>query len=123
MVNHQTVGDPGTRMSLQDLTALRDDLHEQRRFREDQLRRLAAAASRDGRPAQRPSPAHTQVDDTLADCARMVLSDVEAALDRIAEGRYGHCHRCERAIERDRLVIVPQARFCARCQQAPEAGR
>ncbi|MEB8342110.1 TraR/DksA family transcriptional regulator [Streptomyces endophyticus] len=122
MVNHQTISDHTARLSLQDLAALRDNLQEQRRFREDQLRRLAAAASRTGRPLQQHSPARTQVDHTLAACARMVLTDVEAALDRIAEGRYGHCHRCRRTIDRDRLMIVPQARYCARCPHVPEAG-
>ncbi|MFZ3573693.1 TraR/DksA family transcriptional regulator [Streptomyces sp. BH097] len=123
MVNHQTVSDHSAQLSLQDLAALRDDLDEQRRFREDQLRRLAeAAASRTGRSLQQHSPAHSQVDQALAACARMVLTDVEAALDRIAEGGYGRCHRCRRTIDRDRLMIVPQARYCARCPHTPETG-
>jgi RNA polymerase-binding transcription factor DksA len=37
------------------------------------------------------------------------------------EGSYGDCHLCRRPIERERLVIVPQARYCARCQQVKEA--
>ncbi|MGD6740461.1 TraR/DksA family transcriptional regulator [Streptomyces sp. BH106] len=122
MVKHHTISDHTTQLSLQDLTALRESLHEQQRFREEQLRRLTAADTRTGQPLQQRSPAHTQVHDTLAACARMVLIDVEAALDRLAEGRFGHCRRCRRAIDRERLMIVPQARYCARCPQTPEAG-
>jgi RNA polymerase-binding transcription factor DksA len=53
----------------------------------------------------------------------MVLADVEAALTRMDQGRYGTCHLCRRPIARERLMIVPQARYCARCQQVREAGR
>ncbi|MFZ3554234.1 TraR/DksA family transcriptional regulator [Streptomyces sp. BH055] len=122
-MNHQTISDHTAQLSLQDLAALRDDLHEQQRFREDQLRRLAEpAASRADQPLQPHSPAHSQVDQALAACARMVLNDVEAALDRIAEGGYGRCHHCCRTIDRDRLMIVPQARYRARCPHTPETG-
>ncbi|MER5438182.1 TraR/DksA C4-type zinc finger protein [Streptomyces sp. NPDC002790] len=123
MVNHQTILDRNTHLSPKDLAALRDNLHEQRRFREDQLRQINAAASRVGRPSLRHSAARAEVQETLAACARMVLADVEAALDRLAEGRYGRCHRCRHTIDRDRLRIVPQARYCTLCQLAPAAGR
>lgn len=53
----------------------------------------------------------------------MVLADVRAALQRLAEDRYGTCHLCRSPIDRGRLAIVPQARYCARCQQVREAGR
>ena len=45
------------------------------------------------------------------------------AIVRIEDGSYGYCHLCRRPIERERLEIVPQARYCARCQQVREAGR
>ncbi|MDX2926513.1 MULTISPECIES: TraR/DksA C4-type zinc finger protein [Streptomyces] len=126
MVNNQIIGDRDTRLpplSPEDLAALRDNLREQRLFREEQLRQIAAYPSRTDESIQRRSAAQTEVRVKLAASARMVLADVEAALDRIAEGRYGNCHLCRRAIDRERLVIVPQARYCARCQQVREAGR
>ncbi|PPS84075.1 TraR/DksA family transcriptional regulator [Streptomyces sp. MH60] len=126
MVNNQIIGDRDTRpspLSPEDLAAIRDDLREQRLFREDQLRQIAAVPARTDAPVQRRSAAQTEVRVKLAASARMVLADVEAALDRIVEGRYGRCHLCRRAIDRDRLMIVPQARYCARCQQVREAGR
>nr|WP_167308535.1 TraR/DksA C4-type zinc finger protein [Streptomyces tendae] len=110
-------------MSTEDLAVLRDNLREQRLFREDQLRQIAAAPARTDEPVRRRTAAQTEVRVKLAASARMVLADVEAALDRIAEGRYGRCQLCRRGIDRDRLMIVPQARYCARCQQVREAGR
>jgi RNA polymerase-binding transcription factor DksA len=53
----------------------------------------------------------------------MVLADVEAALERMDRGDYGSCRLCRGPIAHDRLVIVPQARYCGRCQQVKEAGR
>ncbi|MFE1027328.1 TraR/DksA family transcriptional regulator [Streptomyces sp. NPDC058818] len=126
MVNNQIIGDRDTRLSPlspEDLVALRDSLHEQRLFREEQLRQIANVPSRTDEPVPRPSAAQTEVRVELAASARMVLADVEAALERMAEGRYGRCHLCRRPIDRERLVIVPQARYCARCQQVREADR
>lgn len=53
----------------------------------------------------------------------MVLADVEAALRRMDEGTYGICPLCRRPVDRERLAIVPQARYCARCQHVKEAVR
>jgi RNA polymerase-binding transcription factor DksA len=122
VVNKQIIGDRDTRLSPADLAALEENLHEQRRFREEQLRQIAAVPSRAGEPS-RPGAAQTEVRVKLAASARMVLSDVEAALARLADGRYGRCHLCRRPVDRERLMIVPQARYCARCQQVREAGR
>ncbi|MFH9436360.1 TraR/DksA family transcriptional regulator [Streptomyces rochei] len=122
MVNKQIIDDRDTRLSPADLAVLRENLQEQRLFREEQLRQIAAVPSRAGEPSRR-SAGQTEVRVKLAASAQMVLADVEAALARMAEGRYGACHLCRRPIDRERLMIVPQARYCARCQQVREAGR
>ncbi|MFJ7037228.1 TraR/DksA family transcriptional regulator [Streptomyces rochei] len=122
MVNKQIIDDRDTRLSPADLAVLRENLREQRVFREEQLRQIAAVPSRAGEPSRR-SAGQTEVRVKLAASARMVLADVEAALARMAEGRYGACHLCRRPIDRERLMIVRQARYCARCQQVREAGR
>ncbi|MER6847108.1 MULTISPECIES: TraR/DksA C4-type zinc finger protein [Streptomyces] len=122
MVNQQII-DGDTRLSPEDLAVLRDNLLEQRAFREEQLRQITTVPTRADERRRRRSAAQTEVRGQLAASARMVLADVEAALDRMAEGRYGSCHLCRRPIARERLTIVPQARYCARCQQVREAGR
>ncbi|WP_351228971.1 TraR/DksA C4-type zinc finger protein [Streptomyces sp. NPDC002133] len=124
MVNHQIIGDRNTTLSIEDLAALRDNLHEQRLFRQEQLQQIAAAAApRTYALLDRQAASQFEVRVKLAASARMVLADVVAALERMDQGRYGACHLCRRPIARERLMIVPQARYCARCQQVREAGR
>ncbi|MCX2971425.1 MULTISPECIES: TraR/DksA family transcriptional regulator [Streptomyces] len=116
------VSNPGVRPA--DLAALRVSLHEQRVFRQEQLRQIKAAAqSRADRAPGQLAASQTEVHTALAACARMVLADVEEALERMDQGRYGRCRLCTRPISLDRLEIVPQARYCTRCQMVKEAGR
>ncbi|MEU0175130.1 TraR/DksA C4-type zinc finger protein [Streptomyces massasporeus] len=122
MVNHQTIDESTTHLSAGDLAALRENLHEQRLFRQEQLRLLAGpVTSRAEDRIRQRAAAQIEVRVKLAASARMVLTDVEAALARMNEGSYGTCHLCRRPVERERLMIVPQARYCARCQQVKEA--
>ncbi len=46
---------------------------------------------------------------------RQALAEIEAALDRIAAGRYGWCEQCGRSIAAAFLAAQPQARYCAAC--------
>lgn len=134
MVNHQIIDARDTHptpedpkpdgLTPEDLAALRENLHEQRLFRQEQLREITAAApARAQALLQRQAASQVEVSVKLAASARMVLADVEAALARMDDGSYGRCHLCGRPIARERLEIVPQARYCARCQQVREAGR
>ncbi|WP_320773794.1 TraR/DksA C4-type zinc finger protein [Streptomyces sp. CRN 30] len=123
-MTQRMIGDRGAVLSPEDLAALRENLHEQRLFRQEQLGEIgAASAARTEDVRDRRTAGQLEVSVKLAASARMVLADVEAALDRMDHGRYGSCHLCVRPIDRDRLMIVPQARYCARCQQVKEAGR
>ncbi|GAA2332961.1 hypothetical protein GCM10010431_64990 [Streptomyces kunmingensis] len=123
-MNHQIIDDRTTTLSAEDFAALRENLNEQRLFRQDQLQQLStAAATRADALRARQAPSQTEVRVQLAASARMVLADVEAALARMDRGRYGACHLCRGPIDRERLMIVPQARHCARCQQVREADR
>ncbi|MFE1857289.1 TraR/DksA family transcriptional regulator [Streptomyces anandii] len=122
MVNQQIIDDPDTRLTPEDLAALRENLHEQRLFRQEQLQQIAAPSRLDDL-VLRQAASQVEVRVKLAASARMVLADVEAALGRMDDGTYGTCHLCRRRIARERLEIVPQARYCARCQQVREAGQ
>lgn len=44
-----------------------------------------------------------------------LLYEVERALTRIDEGRYGICRRCGGEIDNARLKAIPYARYCLRC--------
>jgi DnaK suppressor protein len=50
-----------------------------------------------------------------------LLQSIGRALARIEDGSYGVCLRCDTAINPKRLVAVPWAAYCVRCQEA--AGR
>ena len=47
--------------------------------------------------------------------ARRKLADVEEPLGRLAAGRYGRCEQCESAIPAGLLALIPEARYCPRC--------
>ena len=45
------------------------------------------------------------------------LGEIEAALSRLAIGRFGWCEQCGAAIAASRLTEIPQARYCPACDQ------
>jgi len=53
----------------------------------------------------------------------VLLQRVQVALDRICEGSFGRCLRCDRPIAVKRLAAVPWARFCVGCQNRLEQRR
>ncbi|MEU2438435.1 TraR/DksA C4-type zinc finger protein [Streptomyces rubradiris] len=121
-MNRQTHDGGTTALSAEDLAALRENLNAQRLFRREQVRRLAPppAPRAGGVAARQTAAARAEAGAKLAASARMVLTDVEAALKRMDEGSYGICRLCRRTVDLERLKIVPQARYCAPCQQAKE---
>jgi DnaK suppressor protein len=57
----------------------------------------------------------------LGDAERLELRRIDAALERVAEGRYGTCAACGATIERRRLQALPWAVRCTACEEAREA--
>ena len=51
------------------------------------------------------------------------LQSVRTALQRIAEGTYGTCVRCECEIVPKRLKAVPWASYCLACQTSADSQR
>jgi DnaK suppressor protein len=49
---------------------------------------------------------------------RSTLELVEAALDRLEAGTYGHCRKCGEPIDAERLDAIPYAELCMNCKQA-----
>ena len=48
------------------------------------------------------------------------LQRVEAAQQRIVEKRYGICQECQRAIDTERLEMLPYTELCFSCQRQLE---
>jgi DnaK suppressor protein len=56
---------------------------------------------------------------SLAVSARRKLIDVEEALGRLATGEFGRCEQCGAAIPAGLLALIPEARYCLRCDTGP----
>lgn len=94
-------------LSPENLAALRESLHEQRLSRQEQLQQIGGASqTRADQVRGQQSASQVEVHIKLAASARMVLADVEAALQRIDQSRYGKYQRCTRPVAVDRLRIV-----------------
>lgn len=52
-----------------------------------------------------------------------LLKEVQAALNRIDEGTFGVCLRCEEEIPEKRLRALPWAAYCVPCQEAIDRMR
>jgi DnaK suppressor protein len=45
------------------------------------------------------------------------LQDIESALEKIKEDKYGKCEKCGREIDEERLKVYPEAKICSDCQK------
>ena len=55
------------------------------------------------------------------DAQRVVIKQIDMALDKIKEGNYGVCEECGEEIGEKRLKVLPFARYCRDCQESFEA--
>jgi RNA polymerase-binding protein DksA len=63
-----------------------------------------------------------EIDYTLGDNSKQVLTEIDGALKRIADGTYGTCVNCGREIPRERLEAQPWASLCIDCKRRAEGG-
>ena len=82
-------------------------LRDERRFRVEQIAALEAERAAGQRPEN--------VTLALSMAATTALRQIDAALDRMAEGRYGRCVSCAQAIPDDRLDVLPMTPLCMAC--------
>lgn len=111
-----------------DTNAVRERLLKRR----DELRQRASEASADLRHEADPLSAdfaeqvtQRENDDVLgaiSHSAQAELQQVEAALRRLASGRYSACAVCGEDIEPERLVAVPYTDRCRTCAEGGHAG-
>ncbi|MEV5446672.1 TraR/DksA C4-type zinc finger protein [Streptomyces sp. NPDC052644] len=88
----------------------RQRLEHERESRLMQLRAIDAAGA--GQQA---------ADDLLAAqraSTRRVLKEIDAAFERLADGTYGSCQGCGKAIPAERLEILPYTRHCVNCRRS-----
>jgi len=66
---------------------------------------------------------HNQLMQNLGDQEWETFKLVEEALQKIEDGGYGVCRKCDQVIPDARLDIVPFAPYCVACQNAVEKER
>jgi RNA polymerase-binding protein DksA len=59
----------------------------------------------------------------LMDGERRLLTEIDRALDRVADGTYGICEGTEKPIPKARLEAMPWAKYCIEYERMIEDGR
>ncbi len=114
-----------SKQQIEKLEAIREKLQSDLvRLEEDmetaQLE-LAREASNDDRIAEIATLAvGRELDMSLEENVRLLLTRVEDALEAINSGTYGICKSCGNKIPRERLEVVPYAAMCVECQRRQE---
>jgi DnaK suppressor protein len=104
------------REMLQDmLVRMRDETYRRvREFRADQAQESEEV------PGDEMDAAHSSADvEThagLIAAAEEKLKSLDEALSQLERGRYGICMRCQQPIPVERLIAVPFALYCVKCQ-------
>jgi DnaK suppressor protein len=86
--------------------------------REALLRRRRSLADVPAAPQGDPAARWTDYEyasEPLSDIVRRELAEIDAALARIQEGRYGACLNCGGPLGLQRLRALPEARYCVAC--------
>ena len=107
------------------LQTQREQLEEQIAFLERDLASYGVEQGIEGRAPSHNADLGTdmsQAETIVAELGLMrgELNEVEDALTRMDEGRYGICENCGRPIDRARLSALPLARYDLRCQRLLE---
>ena len=63
-----------------------------------------------------------EIDYTLGENSEHLLSEIDAALERVEKGTYGICVKCGRAIPPERLEANPWASLCIDDARLAERG-
>lgn len=51
-----------------------------------------------------------------------ILLEIDDALARIENGTFGECENCHQEISKERLQVLPYARYCIRCARELEGS-
>ncbi len=58
----------------------------------------------------------------IGDTRGEALEDIDEALDKLGKDTFGMCESCGRAIVKERLEAVPQAKLCLKCKTEEETA-
>lgn len=57
---------------------------------------------------------------SLASNEREIIYEIDEALKKIEENRFGFCEECKSTITKRRLRAIPYTRLCLKCQEGKE---
>jgi DnaK suppressor protein len=133
MDSHFKPRKPSERFAEDERRAFERLLQKRRQFLLGNVRRLEDEACRKGADAagdQSTVPLHPadvatdlqQQDMSLLfmENENVQLQDIEEALERLREDRFGLCEECDREIADERLRAIPYAPLCVECQRRQE---
>ena len=110
-------------MTVEEMTQAKERLLTLRREVFEEVRSATRAASESleqhGVPDLGDLSAATSQRDlflNLSETQRRTLLDIDAALERVADGSYGICLRCEEPIAPRRMEVRPFSRYCIECK-------
>jgi RNA polymerase-binding transcription factor DksA len=86
--------------------------------REVLLRRRRALSDHDAPAAADPAARWSDYEAALepvSEVVRRELAEIDAALLRIEQGRFGACQNCGGPLGLQRLRALPEARYCVAC--------
>lgn len=125
---HSVLADSVLDKVLRELLNKREMLLQlQSHLEAESLRELAGQSSDEQSPLRlHPDDASSNSDEQEVDLklVEKVIASVkmiDRALRKIKAGEFGKCEGCEEAIDSRRLVAVPAAQYCLRCQEDREA--
>jgi hypothetical protein len=81
-----------------------------------QRRRMLARICGPGMGGAPAAGTHLRAAEGTLERERAELAEIDAALERIAEGTFGSCVRCGGAIGHQRLRAVPETPYCMACR-------
>jgi len=58
---------------------------------------------------------------SLSNAEREELTQIDAAIKRVARGEYGVCQSCQKEIGKKRLAALPWTALCIDCQEKAES--
>ncbi len=115
-VSARKKNDPASDDAAKRLVVRRSELRDRLARVKSEIRRETDALSPDF-AEQATQRENDDVLEGLRRSAEAELHDIEAALQRIHQGRYGVCISCGERIDAQRLVSVPYAVRCGDCAE------
>jgi YteA family regulatory protein len=82
---------------------------------------VSADSLYDNHPADQANTMFERSKDyALREGSRTTLANIDRALERLRDGKYGICMRCGQEIPKERLEVQPQTSLCVRCEKMEE---